>query len=291
MWFMLWAYRLGGRWLFSLLLYPVMLYFFLFNRNARAGSRDFLENVYQMGSPVLDKAPGWKQSFYHFLSFGYAILDKLSVWFGALEKSDLAFPNREYFRARIREGKGGVILASHLGNLEYCRYLSAQTPALKLNILVHTHHAQQFNAVLERLQGESKIHFIQVSSVGPDTAMLLQQKVDAGEFLAIVGDRVPVEFNQRVTQVPFLGKPASFPTGPFILASLMKCPVYTLFCYKHTAGYQVDIDFFAEKVELNRRSRAEDLNRYVAQYARRLEQYALLHPYQWFNFYDFWQQQ
>lgn len=285
---MFWLYRLGGQLLFGLVLYPVMVYFFVFGATARRASRLFLRRVYASGQSEFKIEPGYWHSFRHMLTFGYAILDKLAIWMGSIDNSRIHFPNREFLRARIREGRGGVILASHLGNLEICCALSQQTPDLKLNVLVHTRHAQNFNAFLQRTQPAAAINFLQVTDVGPDTAMLLKQKVDAGEFLAIVGDRIPVEFPHRVGVVPFLGAPARFPQGPFILASLLKCPVYTLFCMQQGKDYRVDVEPFDEQVVLNRKSREQDLQNYLESYVARLEACALRYPYQWYNFYNFW---
>lgn len=285
---MFWAYRLGGRLLFTLLLYPVIGYFFVSSRLARESSLEFLQMAYAAGAIHFKARPGYWQSFRHFISFGHSILDKVAVWTGGLTCESVSFPNRSYFREQIESGQGGVILASHLGNLDICRYLSKQTPALKLNILVHTRHAQKFNELLNKMNSETNIHFVQVDTVGPDTAMLLKQKVEAGEFVAIVGDRIPVEENARWISVPFLRRQAGFPVGPFVLAALMRCPVYSLFCVRHERGYQVDINLFAERISLNRRSRNQDLQNYIQQYAELLQQYSLQYPYQWFNFYRFW---
>lgn len=287
---MLWAYRLGGRWLFTLLLYPVIAYFFLSSSVARHASLEFLQMAHAAGSSALPNKPGYRDSFRHFMCFGHAVLDKVAVWLGGLGQQEVRFPNRPWFREQIDTGKGGVILASHLGNLDICRYLSKQTPALKLNILVHTRHAQRFNELLNRFNEETNISFVQVDTVGPDTAMLLQQKVAAGEFVAIVGDRIPVQENTRWLAVPFLGRSAEFPVGPFILAALLRCPVYTLFCIKRERGYQVDIDSFAEQLSLSRKTRQQDLERYIKAYADRLQEYGIEYPYQWFNFYRFWEQ-
>lgn len=287
--FMVWLYRLGGNILFSIVLYPVMTYFFLFAKNARYASKEFLIRAYEVGSPEFSKKPGNWHSYYHMLRFGQIILDKIAVWIGSLSHTQVDFPNREFLRAKIKEGKGGVLLVSHVGNLEICRAISYQTPSLKLNILVHTHHAEKFNALLNKVNPDSELTFLQVTEIGPDTAVMLKQKVEAGEFLAIVGDRIPVSSTLRTSVVPFMGKPARFAQGPFILAALMKCPVFTLFCIKDSGRYRVEVEPFADVMKLNRKRRNEDLLSYIEQYAKRLEIYATKYPYQWFNFYPYWE--
>jgi predicted LPLAT superfamily acyltransferase len=48
-------------------------------------------------------------------------------------------------------------------------------------------------------------------------------------------------------------------------------------------------DLFAESVSIDRRTRAADLQATVQRYSQRLEHYVHLAPFNWFNFYDFWQ--
>ena len=88
--------------------------------------------------------------------------------------------------------------------------------------------------------------------------------------------------------VPFLGSPAPFSTGPYILASIMECPVYLLSCVRDGAGYRVALELFAEKIELPRHSRQAAIAAHAARYAQWLEAQCLAYPYQFYNFYDFW---
>jgi predicted LPLAT superfamily acyltransferase len=88
----------------------------------------------------------------------------------------------------------------------------------------------------------------------------------------------------------FLGHPAPFPQGPFVLAHLLECPVYLFFCLKEGERYRVHLEHFAERVILPRRERQSALAGYAQRYARRLEAYCQRAPLQWFNFFDFWQE-
>src|SRR3546814_2506022 len=60
---MLMSYRVLGRPGFSLILYPVMVYFFLAGRTARQASMDYLKAVYGLpqGRQILGVPPGWRQ--------------------------------------------------------------------------------------------------------------------------------------------------------------------------------------------------------------------------------------
>jgi predicted LPLAT superfamily acyltransferase len=106
----------------------------------------------------------------------------------------------------------------------------------------------------------------------------------------IVGDRTPPAENGRVSQVDFLGQSAPFAQGPWILASLLECPVYLFFCLRDKHDYRIHFEPFSERIVLPRSERQVRLQAYIQQYALRLEAYCLSAPYQWFNFFDFWRQ-
>src|SRR5205814_1511307 len=52
--------------------------------------------------------------------------------------------------------------------------------------------------------------------------------------------------------------------------------------------YEIYFERFAEEIILNRDRRAEDIQHWTQRYVDRLEHYARLAPYNWFNFYPFW---
>ena len=285
------CYRLLGARAARLLLYPVVGYFFLTGSKARAASLDYLRRIHcRKGLDV----PGWGDSFRHMLAFGQSGLDKLAAWlgeFGKLGGRHVDFPNRAEFERLIASGRGAVLIGAHLGNLEMTRALAVNEQQATVNAVVYTDHAQRFNELLQQANADFGVNLIQVSRLGPDTAILLKEKVDRGELVVIVGDRTPPaeSGSGRVGRVEFLGEPAPFAQGPFILASLLDCPVYLLFCLREGAGYRIHLEPFAERIDLPRRERLERLQGYMQNYARRLEHYCLQAPEQWFNFYDFWQ--
>ena len=78
------------------------------------------------------------------------------------------------------------------------------------------------------------------------------------------------------------------PQGAFILAGLLKCPVYLMFCLKLDEKYHIYIELFSEKIAFHRKQRNQMINEAVQQYAARLEHYCMKAPLQWFNFFPFW---
>ena len=120
--------------------------------------------------------------------------------------------------------------------------------------------------------------------------MMLHDRVAQGEIVVIVGDRTPINAPSRHSWASFLGQPAPFPQGPYILAAILECPVQLIFCLKRAGRYHVIFEPFSEKIASPRRDRARILDDCASRFAARLEHYCLSDPYQWFNFFDFWRQ-
>ncbi|WP_318489587.1 glycosyltransferase family 2 protein [Photobacterium leiognathi] len=287
------VYSLLGRKAFNVLLKAVMGYYYLTGKKARKASEDYLEQLESYASDNQLALPSKLNSYDHLLSFGHTMLDKLVAWKGDYSENNLTIHGDEHFNELAKRQQGIVVLGSHLGNLELCRALSSRHPDIKINALVFTEHAERFNAVLKAINPNSDLNLIQVNELGADTAIMLQQKVEQGEWVVIVGDRTSVTKEQRVVWADFLGKPAPFPQGPFILASVLKVPVYTLFGLRDdsqaTPHFDVYFEPFSEQLILPRKTRETALQETVQQYASRLESYTIKAPLQWYNFFNFWQ--
>ncbi|WP_432464550.1 glycosyltransferase family 2 protein [Agarivorans sp. QJM3NY_33] len=284
---MLNVYRWFGRRPFEWLLHPVMAYYYCSSASARRASRGYLARIQQQQANLgLERAS--LSSYRHFYSFGLTILDKMASWQGDIRREHITLKGEQLLISTMAQQQGCVILGSHLGNLELCRALSSQYTDLKINALVFTQHAEKFNRILGEVNPNSHLNLIQVSEMGPDTAMLLEQKLQQGEWVVIVGDRTSVTRQKRVIWSDFLGHSAPFPQGPFVLAAILKHPCYLMFGFPNDTGYDIHFELFSEQPNLPRKDRQQALQSYVDQYAKRLEHFALMHPLQWFNFFDFW---
>lgn len=290
---LLWVYSTFGRGVFSLLLKPVMAYYYLRGGPVKQASDDFIQQVNAYARVKSITLPEKLSPYRHLVSFGETMLDKLAAWRGDFSEKNLTVHGIKHYEALFKREKGIVMLGSHLGNLELCRALSRRHKDLKINALVFTEHAERFNAVMKTVNPQSEVNVIQVSKMGPDTAILLQQKIDAGEWIVIVGDRTSVTKEDRVIWADFLGKPAPFPQGPFMLASILKQPVYLMFGLRDDSQkeprFDVYFEPFSEQIILPRGQREEALQEVVQNYAQRLEHFTLKAPSQWYNFFNFWQ--
>ncbi len=287
---MLLIYRWFGRFGFRLFLYPIVSYYFITGRTARDASQQYLQRLGRR-FPELGLNGGLWESYRHFIAFGENLLDKVIVWLGEIDPADIDFPNRSLLLELLEQGRGAILIAGHIGNLEICRALADMRGHIHLNILVHTKHAEKFNRLLSSVsQGGGKIELIQVTELNPAIASCLQDKIQRGEFLVLVGDRIPVASAGRTVLAEFLGQTAAFPQGPYLLASILQCPAYTLFCYPLNGRYRICLEPFAQSIRLPRgeKQRSLEIAVWAKRFAEQLEVHCRRVPLQWFNFYFFW---
>ncbi len=270
-----------------MVLYPVLGWYVLSKPRARRASADYLRRLRAL-APAHAPAPGVRGVLAHFAAFAESILDKMLLWGGLFETASVRFHGLDAVEPCLAQGRGALLVCSHFGNLELCRVLSRRRAGLKLTVLVHTKHAQAFNRMLARLNPDSQLNLMQVTEMSPATAMLLAERVANGEFVVIAGDRIPVSAHPRVALADFLGAPAAFPVGPYVLASVLQCPVFLLFSMRRGDHSEVHFELFRESLRLPRQGRDAALAALAADYAARLGHFCLQAPTQWFNFFDFW---
>ena len=290
MWLLYGVHRLLGRLPFRLCLYPVVLWYWATRPLARRSSLEYLWRMQAAYPGVVcaaGTAPGWRHSVRHFISFAETILDKMLAFSGRYRFERVRWQGLEPMLEMIERRQGGVFITAHVGCLELCRALADRCPGLKLNVLVHTAHAERFNAMLRRLDPDSRVRLLQVTDVDAAAAEALAQRVEAGELVAIAGDRVPVR-QSKVTHAPFLGHEAAFPVGPYVLAALLKCPLVLLGCVREGDAHVVRFEPLAARVELPRGRRDAAIAQHAASFAQRLERLLQRAPYDWFNFFPFW---
>ena len=279
-----WVCRICGRWPFRVILYPVLAWYVLAKPAARLASAAYLERM-RAYAAVPD---GYLGVLRHFGAFAESILDKMLLWGGLFDTSGVSIHGQAPMLRLLEHKRGALLLCAHLGNMDLCRVLAQSQPGLKLTVLVHTRHARAFNEMLAAIDPRSQMNLMQVSEMTPATAMLLADKVAQGEFVVIAADRVPVSAQPRVALAPFLGQDAAFPVGPYVLASVLQCPLCLMFSVRGKDGHEIHFEQMSESVRLPRKGREQALAELAAAYAARLEYHCVRAPLEWFNFYDFW---
>jgi len=285
---MVWIHAHLGRFAFSVVLVPVMAYFFLRRSTARRASRDFLRRVKgQYPESLKGNASLWL-SFRHFLAFGEAILDGVLASMQPPSAFKMA-PAEQKLRTELAEtGQGILMIGSHFGNLAYSRSIAQNRKNLVVNILIYEQHAANFTATLADASPASRLNLIQVTDLDLELALRLREKIQNGEWVVMAGDRVPIETGDNTCSAVFFGEAAKFPIGPYVLAKLLACPVYLLHCFRSQGQYKVGMELFQNEITTSRRNRRRSYENEVQKFATALERQVIREPLQWFNFYDFW---
>lgn len=274
-----WAATALGRNPTRILVRLIALWYALFNRDVRRASREWL-------AIVLRRPPRFRDIYTHILYFAQTAADRLFLVQGKTSCFTTTRTGYQHMERAVAEKTGAILLGAHLGSFEAMR---ADSDAINvpLTILGHFENAKMVNALLSRLDPDAAARVIHISSRSVDFIFHARHVLEKGELLGTMGDRVGL--NEKSVEVTFFGRPARFPTGPFVLASVLKCPVYLTFAlYSEPNRYSLYCDPLVERVVLPRKTRDQDLQALVQLYATRLEHYCRLAPYNWFNFYDFW---
>lgn len=288
------VWRFLGRKVFSLMLYPVVGVYWLTASAARKASQSWISRVRAQLTARQMPVPSNLTSYQHFLRFGDAMLDKIASWRGELHFGrDVVFAPGAEEALNVSDPRGKLLLASHLGDVEACRALAQLQGSKTINALVFSENARRFRQIMQEMAPLAGLNLLPVNDIGPDTAILLKEKLERGEWIAIVGDRIAVNTQRggewRVCWSSFMGQVAPFPQGPFILASILRCPVSLIFALRQQKKLRIHCEPFADPLLLPRASRQHALQNAIDRYAERLEHYALQSPLDWFNFFDFWQ--
>jgi predicted LPLAT superfamily acyltransferase len=269
-----------GRGTARILLYPITLYFLLTGSNQRRASRDFLTLALNRPASLLDTAR-------HFHSFAATILDRVFLMTDRYDCFDLQIHNHSLIAEQLERQQGCILIGSHLGSFEVLRITGVLKCDLPIKILMYPQHNEMMVSILSELNPRLSENIITLGQ--PDTLIRAKESVDSGSIVGLLGDRVTD--NNKTVKCRFLGQQTLFSQGPILLASLLKAPVFLFFgLYLGGNRYAIHFEQFAEEILLERGSREAGIEYWTQRYAERLEHYAKLAPYNWFNFYDYWRQ-
>lgn len=274
----LWVALHIGRGGARLLLWPITGYFFLFAPRVRRASLRYLNRV-------LPRKAGYRDVARHIHCFSATILDRVYFLAGQFDRFDIRVHGADDL---LNEQRGVLLLGAHHGSFDALRTLAISREGLAVKVLMYPQHNEQLSTLLDSLAPELRESIIPLGE--PFTLFKVQEALEGGAMVGMLGDRLG-ESDKQVT-CELLGREAVFPAGPLLLAAALKVPVYLVFgLYRGANRYEVYCERFAERVAIERRARDEQARQWVGRYVARLEHYVNLAPYNWFNFYDFWDEE
>ena len=256
------------------LLYLVALYYFLFSIKGRNASFYYFHK--RLGYTKLKSFISVYISYYN---FGKTIIDKFAISSGLRDKFTFEFDGEHHINEIVKEKKGGILISAHVGNFEisqYCFTLLDQHSEINLVTTDNEHSA--IKDYLESVSLKSSIKFIIIKD---DMSHIfnINNALRNNELVCFTGDRYFE--GSKILKEELLGKETNFPAGVFMLASRLKVPVIFLYIMKEP---KLHYHFYAEKANFKNREAQDLLNQYTQSVERKLKKY----PYQWFNYYDFW---
>ena len=263
------------------------IYFFITGTGSRRASLDYLRHLHRAQPQRIPRPTRW-HAFLHHWHFSLNVVDRMWLWQGRLDLFEFIRKGRSHILEL--KGRGALLMGAHIGSFDALRAFSLDK-GVTLNVVMYREHATKINALFQSLNPDSGVRIMQLDGSDFEEIFKLKDCVDRGELVAILADRAAPYGKKRQDSFEFLGKPAAFPQNPWILASLLECPVFmTVGLRTGWRRYHIILEPLAERVVLPRASRNQSLHAYMESYVRRLERLCCQFPYQWFNFYDFWKQ-
>ncbi|MEO5813556.1 MAG: acyltransferase [Rhodanobacter sp.] len=271
----------GGRPVARLCLYPITAYFYVRRGPERRASRLYLQRVF-------GHAPTQWQVLRHIHCFAATILDRVFLLAHGETPFQIETQGLDLLDQRLAWGRGVLLLGSHQGSFEALRAIGARRPNMRLRVVLDKQKTPALTELLEALAPQLGACVIDAAQDGTSIALAMAEACQEGAVVAMLADRGRA--HEVLQRVDFLGSSAPFPISPWLLANTLHVPVVLCFgLYLGGNRYRLVFEPFADRVEIPRHRRTEALGALIAGYARRLEYYIHAAPYNWFNFYDFWQ--
>jgi len=286
-----WIHRVLGRRVMHGALWIASAYFYLTNRVAREGSRQYLERLWSSpeGRRALGDRPGRFTILRHIDSFAINIYDRMVVWGGALDAYEVEHDGSEKIFDLAEGGRGVLLLGAHLGSFELLWLLSREY-RLAVNVVVYQQNAERINAFFRGLDTGGRVRAIGLDPGSVEAAFQIKACIDRGEFVVMLADRVGIGVGDRAAQTMFLGAPARFPLGPFQLAGVLGCPVWLALCVRTRIGrYRTVLRPLRESGRIGRADRDARARELLERYVRLVESFCFQFPLEWFNYYRFWE--
>jgi predicted LPLAT superfamily acyltransferase len=267
-----------GRRVTRILLIPVVAYFLATSPGNVAAARQAL-------TCILRRPATWRDVARGFYTYAVCALDRIYLLKGQRRGLKIEVERPPEVIAAATRG-GSILLVPHLGSFDVLRVLGIGEHALPLSILLDRQQGLMFISLLERLNPLLAEHVIDAGQRGPQLVLALREALERGRMVGIMGDRA--RRDERCVDVQMFGATARFPEGPWMLAAALDVPIILGFGLYHGGSrYSAHFELFCEKLELPRSSRQQALQAAAQRYAERVEHYARLVPYCWFNYYAY----
>jgi predicted LPLAT superfamily acyltransferase len=264
-----------------LLLRFVALYYVLFSKNSSVHIYQYFRHRQSYG-----KLKALKFIYTNYYRFGQTLLDKIVVMAGIENKFTYHFEGEENLLDMVRKNKGGILLSGHVGNWEVAGHFLKRLDTT-IHVVMFDGEHQQIKNYLTEVTGKRKFNVIIVRD-DLSHVYAIGEALQKNELVCMHADRFLENNKTKVNN--FLGAPALFPTGPFVLAAGFNVPVSVVFAFKETGTHY---HFFGSKpiIRSENESKPSFTERLMKIFVKEMEEKVKMYPEQWFNYYNFWMNQ
>ena len=260
-------------------LHLIALYFLLFAPASRRASRSYLNRA--LGRPAK-----WTDLYRHFFCFAATIHDRIYLINKRFDLFDIEIHGEETIRTLLAAEQGLFLMGAHMGSFEVIRAIGCKVSGLRVAMAMHEDNAQKINAMLAIINPQAGQDIIGLGHI--DSMLQVRERLDDGTVVGILADRTLGE--DKMTRTNLLGSAADFPEGPFRIAALLRRPVlFMTGLYLGGNRYRIHFETLADFSQIPTGQRATAIQTAIARYAALLDQHCRETPYNWFNFFDFWQ--
>lgn len=267
-------------WLARIMLYPITLYFLIVRGVERRASRNYLRRVLRREPRLADIAR-------HIHTFARSILDRVALLDDNSTRSTVRVHGVDNVLRFLEQGRGVLLFGSHLGSFEAVRHVGLTHTDVPIRILMDYGQNPQVTSLLDALNLKARASVIDAGREPTGVLLEIHETLQRGGLVGVLADRPHP--GEATVPARLLGGTIALPIGPLRLAAVTAAPVVLFFGLLRDDGtYDVYFEAFAQRIDIRRRQREQDVKCWADRFAERLE--ARIHeaPYNWFNFYEYW---
>ena len=269
-----------GRKLSRIPLFGITAYFFLFGPRARRESRRYLRRA-------LGRKPSARDRFRQILYFATTIHDRVYLINEQYETFRITIEGETLMLEQAKRGTGAFLMGAHMGSFEVIGSVGRRRPGLQVSMAMYEDNARKINSILAAINPKVRPDVISLGHL--DAMLKVAERLDCGAFVGLLGDRTLGE--EPVHAVSILGERAYLPTGPMRAAAILRRSViFMVGLYRGGNHYHVVFEPVADFSASSLKTRDDAVRDAVERYAALLDKYCRSDPYNWFNFFDFWQE-
>ncbi|VAW49516.1 hypothetical protein MNBD_GAMMA03-1930 [hydrothermal vent metagenome] len=258
------------RWSIRLLLYPIVLFFFLTSGHKRKASYHYL-------TQALPHRPQVWHVYKHFYWFAATLVDHVYFLSGQTRLFDISFINREVVVNSLEKNPSQFLLSGHYGSIHALR-TQLSDKKYQIRPVVKLEHNQNIVTLFNQLNPDFYKDIIPYD--GLNTIFEIYENLKNNVSIALLADR-PIG-DGKTLSVQFLNDTIQLPKSLFEM--LLRLPFSAnLFFSKYLGKNSYQIEYFSFSIASN------DTPQTLAQkFADKLAKQCLESPYNWFNFYVYW---